>query len=434
LSVVRHTRVAGWALALAAAPLAAQDTTQVRIGLTYQSAAPPTVVVVPVGGIAGDSARAIIARDLEYGDRMRVTTGPGAVAYEAALGQDGRAPNYPLWQRLGAAGVVHADLLPNGIRVRLHDVQGQRLATARDFPLAGGPLSREWRMSLHGVSDEIERWITGTRGIAQTRVAFVRGGRVFVVDSDGAMEEAVTAGGGALSPSWHPAGHAVAFSTFGEHGSEIRVVDLRTNRERRLSGAARGLNITPEWTPGGDSIVFAHGRESGTDLFVVSAEGGEPRRITVGRGTDNTSPSISPDGRRIAFTSGRSGHPEVYTVDLDGANAELLTPFTIGEQSYRASPSWSPDGRLVAFQARVAGRFQIMTINLRDRSMRQLTSEGVNEDPSWAPDGRHLVFTSSRSGTRQLWVLDVETGRARQLTRQGGSRLAAWSRILPPTS
>jgi Tol biopolymer transport system component len=75
-----------------------------------------------------------------------------------------------------------------------------------------------------------------------------------------------------------------------------------------------------------------------------------------------------------------------------------------------------------------------MTINLRDRSMRQLTNEGINEDPSFAPDGRHLVFTSTRSGVQQLWVLDVETGRARQLTRQGGSRLAAWSRVLPPTS
>ena len=419
---------------LAAAPLAAQDTTQVRIGLTYQSGAQPTVVVLPVGGVAGDSARTIIARDLDYGDRMRVTTGPGAVAYEAALGADGRPPNYPLWQRLGAAGVVHADLLPNGIRVRLHDVQGQRLATARDFPLDGAPLSAEWRMALHGVSDEIERWVTGTRGIAQTRIAFVRGGRLHVVDSDGAMERAVSGGGGALSPSWHPRGDALAFSAFGDAGTEIHVVDLRTNRERRLSGATRGLNITPEWTPRGDSIVFAHGRESGTDLYAISADGGEPRRITVGRGTDNTSPSFSPDGRRLAFTSGRSGHPEVYTVDLDGANAELLTPFTIGEQSYRSSPSWSPDGRLVAFQARVAGRFQIMTINLRDRSMKQLTSEGINEDPSWAPDGRHLVFTSSRTGTRQLWVLDVETGRARQLTRQGGSRLAAWSRVLPPTS
>jgi TolB protein len=422
------------ALACLAAPLGAQDTTQVRIGLTYQAGVQPTVAVLQVGGALGDSAQAIIARDLENSDRMRVTTGPGAVAFAAALGQGGQPPNYELWQQLGAAGVLHADMMPNGIRVRLHDVQGRELEAARDFPLYGVPLSGEWRMAMHGVSDEVERWITGTRGISQTRIAFVRGGRIHVVDSDGAMDRPVSPAGGALSPNWHPNGDAVAYSMFGERGTEIRVLDLVTNRERRLSGTSRGLNITPDWTPRGDSIVYAHGEESGTDLFIAGVEGGEPRRITVGRGTDNTSPSFSPDGRRLAFTSGRSGHPEIYTVDVDGANAELLTPFNIGDQSYRSSPSWSPDGRLIAFQARVSGRFQIMTINLRDRSMRQLTSEGVNEDPSWAPDGRHLVFTSTRSGVQQLWILDAETGRARQLTRQGGSRLAAWSRVLPPTS
>jgi len=158
---------------------------------------------------------------------------------------------------------------------------------------------------------------------------------------------------------------------------------------------------------------------------------GGVRRITVGRGTENTSPSFSPDGRQVAFTSGRSGHPEVYISDVDGTNAELLTPYVYGERSYRASPDWSPDNQAVAFQSEIGGTFQVMTIGLRDRAMKQLTSEGTNEDPSWAPDGRHLVFTSTRTGTRQLFVLDTESGRVRQITRGAPARLAAWSRTLP---
>src|SRR4051812_10545180 len=34
---------------------------------------------------------------------------------------------------------------------------------------------RDRRFAIHGVSDEIERWITGTRGIASTKIAFVEG-------------------------------------------------------------------------------------------------------------------------------------------------------------------------------------------------------------------------------------------------------------------
>jgi TolB protein len=82
---------------------------------------------------------------------------------------------------------------------------------------------------------------------------------------------------------------------------------------------------------------------------------------------------------------------------------------------------------LVAFQSQIAGTFQILTINLRDRSLKQLTSDGRNEDPSWGPDGRHLSFVSTRSGAKQIWVVDIGSGRTRQLTRGPAVRLPAWS-------
>ena len=421
---VGFVMLAAAALLASARDVAAQDTTQkgVRIGLTYDPSTRPGLVVLPVPGPAGDSIAAILPRDLDYGDRINVIA-------DAVTGSDSYARlNYALLSKLGAAAALQATVTPSGLHVAVHDVAHGRVASVRDFALPSPALSGEWRLALHAVSDEVERSITGIRGIAATRVLYVQGGQIWMVDSDGANARAVTERGSSLSPTWHRDGRHIAYSAFGERGTQIVVRDLATGAARWLNATPGGLNITPAFSPDGATLVYAHGEEDGTDLFVAPAlEAGMGRRITVGRGTDNVSPSFSPDGRRIAFTSGRSGHPEVYIMDVDGTNAELLTPYNFGDQSYRSNPDWSPDGRTIAFQSQIAGRFQVMTISLRDRSIKQLTSEGSNEDPSWAPDGRHLVLSSTRSGTKQLFVLDVESGRVRQLTRSGGVRLAAWS-------
>ena len=408
----------------------AQDTTHaVRIGLTYQPGTKPGVVVTAVRGPWGDSVQAIIARDLDYGDRIDVIGLPGTDA-AGALQNLGIGVSYPLWKSLGAVAAVQATMTSTGVHVAVHDVTGRKIVQVADFPLPSSPNSADWRLALHGASDAVEQWITGTHGVAQTRILFVRGGRIYVVDSDGADERQVTGAGLSLSPVWSPDGHTIAYSVLGDRGWRIVTQDVAGGAAHTLPSTTTGLNTTPVFVPAGGAIAYAHGAENGTDLMLVDLAGGGPRQITVGRGSDNTTPCFSPDGRRIAFTSGRAGHPEVYIMDADGSNAELLTPFNFGDQNYRSNPDWSPDGQRIAFESQLAGSFQIMVISVRDRGVKQLTSEGINEDPSWAPDARHLVFTSSRTGQKQIWILDSESGRARQLTHAGGARLAAWSRSL----
>jgi TolB protein len=278
---------------------------------------------------------------------------------------------------------------------------------------------------VHGVSDQIEQWLTGVRGIAATRVLFVRDSRVWMVDSDGEGAHAVT-DRGALSPAWHPGGNGLVYSTLSDRG-EQRVVAHDIDGGTRVLASTPVTNLTPTISPDGETVVYAHGDENGVDLYAVPYGGGSGHRLTVGRGSLNVSPSFSPDGRRIAFTSGRSGHPEVYITDADGSDVDILTSYDFGDQNYRSNPDWSPDGRLVAFQSMVGGEFQVFTISLRDRSVRRLTTEGRNEDPTWAPDARHLIVASTRGGSRQLFVVDAETGRARQLTRGAPTRMPAWS-------
>jgi TolB protein len=441
-AVPMASAAAAWAFALVLAvaatvaaalvptgPLAAQERPQgVSLTLEYEAGRRIALMVLPIRGAAGDSIKTILERDLDFSDRFQHVPATAAPDFGAPL-------NYGLLARAGAAGVVQAQLLPSGwLRVLLHDVAGKAVRQQGDFPLPAAVNTDAWRLGVHAVSDAVEEWITGQRGIAATRIAFVRDGRVWVVDSDGANARAVTPRG--LSPSWHPSGRYLAYHVLEEDRHRLAVTDLVTGAQRSLTNVHGALDNTPAIAPDGQAVAFTRSVEATagqSDLYVMPFEGGRAQRVSVSRGSINTAPSWSPDGRRLVFSSDRSGRNEIYISDADGTNVSLLTADAFGERNLRADPSWSPDGRLVAYSSLVGGRRQILTINLRDRAVSQVTSEGQNNTPAWAPDARHLVFASTRSGTEQLWVVDVESGRSRQLTRGAGARLAEWSPRLTVT-
>ncbi len=297
-------------------------------------------------------------------------------------------------------------------------------------------VARERRFGIHAVSDEVERWLTGTRGIATTKIAYVDGGKLKMVDSDGANERVLPTVGAALSPSWHPSGRYIVYADADDNGTRIAQFDLRTMKTRLLAASGRGLNITPVYTKDGKSIVWAMGGDSPAELMLASANGEDslPKPFVGRTGFETTSPSFSPDGKQIVFMSPRPLTPQLYTMNVDGTGLRLLTPVVTGKRSYRTGADWSPAGDKIAFQQQ-NGDFQVWVIGVKDRVMRQLTNEGENEDPSWAPDGRHLAITrrlGAIGDPRSIWILDERTGRLRQLTHAGDGRLSDWSPPLKP--
>ncbi len=312
----------------------------------------------------------------------------------------------------------------------------QREAIAHDSVVRDSAAkARRW--ALHGVSDAVEEWMTGHRGIAQSRVAYVSNGVIRVVDFDGANDHAVTQidkdGDKAMSPAWRHDGNALVFSEMSDAGTQIAMVDLTTGKTTVLGATPRGLNITPIFSGDNKSVIYANGNDFHTGLVSVRLD--NPSSVThlpLSRLFDADEPILSPDGSRIAYVSSRPKTPQIYSANLDGTDERAEAPAPPKGRVYHTSPDWSPDGRMIAYQQQ-NGDFQVWIVDRTDHKARKLTAVGENEDPTWAPDARHLALTSNRGGAKAIWVLDIQSGHFRQLTAAGDARLAAWSGPLSTT-
>jgi tol-pal system beta propeller repeat protein TolB len=300
-----------------------------------------------------------------------------------------------------------------------------REAVIRDSATA----ARRW--AIHGVSDAVEEWLTGHRGIAQSRIAYVSNGVIRVVDFDGANDHPVTRidkeGDKAMSPAWRRDGTAIVYSEMDDAGTQIAMVNLVTGKTRALAATPRGLNITPIFSADDKAVIYANGSDFHTSLVSVQLDSGTTARpLPLNRSFDVGEPILSPDGSRIAYVSSRPNTPQIYSSNLDGTDERPEAPAPPRTRVYHTSPDWSPDGRMIAYQQQ-NGDFQVWLVNRDSHNVRRLTSIGENEDPSWAPDARHIALTSNRGGSKAIWVLDIQTGHFRQLTAAGDARLAAWS-------
>ncbi|HEY6194778.1 MAG TPA: Tol-Pal system beta propeller repeat protein TolB [Candidatus Eisenbacteria bacterium] len=316
----------------------------------------------------------------------------------------------------------------SGSTVRLHgelrDFPARRAILARDYQ----GTAAEWRQLLHRFSDDCVQQITGERGVADTRIAFVvtdgRNKELWLMDADGYGAHALTADRSiAQSPSWSPEGSLLLFTSWrGGSGPQIWVMSPEQRKPFMVSGRP-GLNIGASYSPDGQRIACTLSQDGNAEVYVLDARGGAPRRLTNHRAID-TSPAWSPTGREIAFTSDRSGSPQIYVMDADGSNVRRLT-FDV---DYTDSPAWSPKGDRMAFVTRVGGGFDVWTCRADGSGGKPAVTGGNNENPRWSPDGRHLVFASNRDGAYGLWVTDLDGALPRKLDTGGRRALSpAWS-------
>ncbi|MGH7896871.1 MAG: Tol-Pal system beta propeller repeat protein TolB [Candidatus Binatia bacterium] len=431
--LVRIQWMTRWALAMVAATLGAANA-QVTGRIVGPGATRLEIAVSPLAASGGADALGqkfaeVVSRNLTLSGYFRVLDSKAYIEGPTPVSAD--QINFANWSTLGAKGLVKGTITQSGgslaVEVKLFDVASRAELGGQRY--SGGPdlvpqMGRRF-------ADKILEMVTGEVGPFDSRIAFAsrrlgRAKEIFVMSVDGFDVSSLTSNRTInLAPSWSPDARSLLFTSFMDGNPSLYRMEVGAKNPRKVS-AGRGLNLGGRFSPDGRSIAVSLERGGNSDIFLVDPEGQVRSQITKAAEID-VSPSWSPDGSRLAFVSARTGSPQVYTLSADGSDQKRVT----FQGSYNTSPCWSPKGDLIAYVSRQSG-FNVFTVNLKTNQVKQVTSQGNNEDPWFSPDGRYLVFSSTRVGKPALFLADVTGEHQVQLTRSGGDDTSpSWSPRLP---
>jgi TolB protein len=237
-----------------------------------------------------------------------------------------------------------------------------------------------------------------------------RGGDIWVMRANGTHRRRLTSSGRGtdFDPSFSPDGKQVVFRSsrgryqpdrYGIGLEAIRVVDVRTRRQRQIQPPTGGL--FPAWSPDGGVIAFSGLRSSGGPVDTIQLmrpDGGG----LVDLGMPGEAATWSPDGQTIAFDSHPGdGNWAVWTMGRDGSRRSRLTHPVLrppaGAHGDHAA-AWSPDGSRILYSSEVGGDRELFVMNADgSRKHRVIRWRGGDSPQVWLPDGR-IVFGHYRGG------------------------------------
>lgn len=277
------------------------------------------------------------------------------------------------------------------------------------------------KTKVHQFADEIVETLTGNRGIANTKIAFVatKTGKkeIYTADADGSSVVQLTRDNAiSVAPSLSPDGRRLVYTGYQSGYADVYEINLGSGARNRIIKFP-GTNSGATFSPDGGRIAVTLSKDGNPELYVTGAGGSGAHRLTRTAGVES-SPTWSPDGGEIIYSSDEGGSPKLYRISAGGGGGRVLST----GHGYNTEPNWSPDGKKVAFNVRDGGAFQVAILDLAGGGTR-IVAEG--QDPVWGADSRHLIFATGGS----LVMLDAQTGQRTTLV-SGVGKISepTWSR------
>jgi TolB protein len=273
------------------------------------------------------------------------------------------------------------------------------------------------RKQAHAFADDLALALSGSQGIAQTRIAFKvdtgRTSEIYMADFDGHNPQQVTRDGSIVAaPAWVPGRMALCYTSYRLDNPDVYHHDLASGARSAIARYS-GSNISPAVSPDGTRVAMIVSKGGSPDVYVANIDGSGLRQLTR-TPEDESSPCWSPDGQWICFASKQGGARGLFKVPAAGGGMQRITTRGVSNPS---EPDWSPDGKWIVFTAQM-GNFEICVVPAEGGKVVDLIS---GEDPSWAPNSRTVIFVKRGSNSRYLSLLDVPTKQVKDAARISGS-------------
>ena len=189
-------------------------------------------------------------------------------------------------------------------------------------------LDRVLRTSTVLPTERVDRAVWSPDG---SRIAFVRNGRLYLMNADGSGESELTNGFSDSDPYWSPDGNRIAFT----RADRVYVVNVNGSGPQAVGPANRKAG---PWSPDGQKILattlvctyyywYCYYGLSAADLVILHVADGSETPVTTSLFIPEWSPVWSSDGTQIYFISmsTTSGNSDVFRI---GANGQGLINVT----------------------------------------------------------------------------------------------------------
>lgn len=282
---------------------------------------------------------------------------------------------------------------------------------------------------------------TATPGADLGKLAYVRGGDIWVQPLPDGELQRLTTDAVNSEPRWSPSGHWLTF----RKGAQLWVMRADGSRGRPLDGEGA------VWGPAADRVAYVN--DSGA-LVVQNADGSGRRQVVApGILPGALGPlgvAWTPDGEWLAYVEKQAEEgrtpPQTYAglwrVRADGSDAAELYSTGTPPQDGLLLAGWSPDGQYVLFwlqphfsASAMADGLALYAVPAGGGRPRELGDQGMllhSDFRAPSPVGNLLAITQGAGrmtwSNKRIAVVDVDSGALTALTDEAAAAFSpAWS-------